>query len=202
MTESEIVSLIKKAKNNDQNAIDELFHFFKPKVIAIARKYFLAGADFDDLLQEGMIGLYKAINIYDEQKNANFGTFAALIIHRQLQNAVKNANRQKHNPLNSYVPIKYYDGTTSSEEDSALKLVIVDDNSNIEQNYIDSELNLILMSKIKSVLNEMQFNVLEKFLAGDSYRTIAGDLNLTTKNVDNTIQAIKKKLRHLVIKEK
>ncbi len=201
MQENEIVNLIKEAKNNNQNAMDELLQFFKPKVIAISREYFLAGADFDDLIQEGMIGLYKAINVYDEQKNAHFSAFASFVIHRQLQNAVKNANRKKNNPLNSYLPIKYYDGSTSSEDDHVLKLVIVDDNSNIEQNYIDKELNLIMMSKVKSVLNEVQFAVLEKFLKGESYSKIAADLNLTVKNVDNIIQAIKKKLRNLDIKE-
>lgn len=201
MQEIEIVNLIKKAKSNDQNAMEELFQFFKPKVIAISREYFLVGADFDDLLQEGMIGLYKAINVYDEQKNANFSAFASFIIHRQLQNAVKNANRKKNNPLNSYLPIKYYDGTTSSDDDQVLKLVIVDDNSNIEQNYIDQELSLIMMSKVQSVLSEMQFAVLEKFLKGETYSKIAEDLNITVKNVDNTIQAIKKKLRNLDIKE-
>ena len=201
MQEIEIVNLIKKAKSNDQNAMEELFQFFKPKVIAISREYFLVGADFDDLLQEGMIGLYKAINVYDEQKNSNFSAFASFIIHRQLQNAVKNANRKKNNPLNSYLPIKYYDGSTSSDDDQVLKLVIVDDTSNIEQNYIDNELNLIMMSKVKSVLNEMQFAVLEKFLKGETYSKIAKDLSITVKNVDNTIQAIKKKLRNLDIKE-
>jgi len=201
LQEIEIVNLIKKAKSNDQNAMEELFQFFKPKVIAISREYFLVGADFDDLLQEGMIGLYKAINVYDEQKNTNFSAFASFIIHRQLQNAVKNANRKKNNPLNSYLPIKYYDGSTSSDDDQVLKLVIVDDTSNIEQNYIDNELNLIMMSKVKSVLNEMQFAVLEKFLKGETYSNIAKDLNITVKNVDNTIQAIKKKLRNLDIKE-
>ena len=89
------------------------------------------------------------IDKYDETKNKNFSAFASLCIHRQLQNAVKNANRKKNSPLNSYLPIKYYDGTTSSDEDSVLKLVIVDDNSNIEQNYIDNEMNTIMMSKVE-----------------------------------------------------
>ncbi len=177
--------------------MEELLQQFKPKVIAIAREYFLIGADFDDLLQEGMIGLYKAINVYDESKNNGFSSFASLCIHRQLQNAVKNANRKKNIPLNSYLPIKYYDGSTSSDDDGTLKLVIVDDNSDIEQNYIDKEMNLIMMSKVKTTLNKDQFAILKQFLAGYSYSVIAKNTNLTVKKVDNTLQAIKKKLRSL-----
>ena len=177
--------------------MDELLQIFKPKVIAISREYFLVGAEFDDLIQEGMIGLYKAINVYDESKNHSFSAFASLCIHRQLQNAVKNANRKKNSPLNSYLPIKYYDGSSSSEEDNVLKLVIVDDNSDIEQNYIDKELNTVMISKAKELLSEEQFKILRQFLNGDSYSSIAGNNNISTKQVDNMLQAIKKKLRTL-----
>ena len=197
MTEVVIENLITKAKNHDEEAMEELLQYFKPKVIAISREYFLVGAEFDDLLQEGMIGLYKAIGIYDSNKNHNFSAFASLCIHRQLQNAVKNANRKKNNPLNSYLPIKYFDGSTSSDEDSVLRLVIVDDNSNIEQNYIDKELNTIVISKVKDMLTDEQFSVLKQFLNGDSYGLIARENNITSKQVDNMLQAIKKKLRTL-----
>ena len=197
MNESRISNLIVKAKNHDEEAMDELLQHFKPKVIAISREYFLVGAEFDDLIQEGMIGLYKAISVYEETKNHSFSAFASLCIHRQLQNAVKNANRKKNGPLNSYLPIKYYDGTTSSDEDSVLKLVIVDDNSNIEQNYIDKEMNTIMMSKVQEILSVDQFSVLKQFLNGDSYSDIAKRNEISTKQVDNLLQAIKKKLRTL-----
>ena len=197
MTEEIISNLILRAKSHDENAMDELLQHFKPKVIAISREYFLVGAEFDDLIQEGMIGLYKAISVYDAGKNHSFSAFASLCIHRQLQNAVKNANRKKNNPLNSYLPIKYYDGSTSSDEDNVLKLVIVDDTSNIEQNYIDKEMNTILISKVKDILTDEQFNILKQFLNGDSYSLIANKNNITSKQVDNMLQAIKKKLRTL-----
>ena len=197
MNEKIISNLIIKAKNHDEDAMEELLQVFKPKVIAISREYFLIGAEFDDLIQEGMIGLYKAINVYDEAKNHSFSAFASLCIHRQLQNAVKNANRKKNNPLNTYLPIKYYDGSSSSDEDNVLKLVIVDDHSDIEQNYIDKEMNTIMMSKVKEILNEEQFNVLKQFLNGDSYSALAEKNKMTTKQVDNMLQAIKKKLRTL-----
>jgi len=195
LNEQEISKLILKAKNHDEDALGELFNHFKPKVIAISREYFLIGAEFDDLIQEGMIGLYKAIAVYDETKNHSFSAFASLCIHRQLQNAVKNANRKKNNPLNSYLPIKYYDGSSSSEEDNVLKLVIVDDNSDIEKNFIDQEINTIVISKVKNLLTNEQFYILKQFLNGDSYSLIAQRMNMTTKQVDNTLQGIKKKLR-------
>lgn len=197
MDEIAINKLIIMAKNNDEQAIDELFSIFKPKVNAISREYFLIGADADDLIQEGMIGLYKAISVYDAEKNHNFSAFASLCIHRQLQNAVKNANRKKNSPLNTYVPIKYYDGSSESEDENIIRMVIVDDTSDIEQNFVDKENNAILLSKVKNVLNDLQFTVLKKFINGESYSAIAESVDLTTKNVDNMLQAIKKKLKTL-----
>ena len=195
MEELEITNLIIQAKNHNEDAMEELMRTFKPKVIAISREYFLIGAEFDDLIQEGMIGLYKANRIYDETKNHSFSAFASLCIHRQIQNAVKNANRKKNSPLNSYIPIKYYDGSNVSDEDSVLRLVIADENSDIEQNYIDKEINTIMLSKVKDILTDEQFNILKLFINGDSYFEIANKTNLTTKKVDNTLQAIKKKLK-------
>ena len=194
MQEQKINKLVKLSKNNDAKATEELLTFFKSKVTAISREYFLIGAEFDDLIQEGMIGLYKAINVYDETKNHNFSAFASLCIHRQLQNAVKNANRKKNNPLNSYLPIKYYDGTQDSDE-GLTNLVIVDDTSDIEQNYIDKELKAIVISKVKEILSEQQFDILKMFLNGESYVKIAKTFDITTKQVDNMLQAIKKKLK-------
>lgn len=197
MEEIELIQEIKRAQARDEEAMENLLRIFKPKVIAISREYFLIGADFDDLLQEGMIGLYKAINIYDPEKNHNFSAFASLCIHRQLQNAVKNANRKKNAPLNSYVPIKYFDGSNTSDDDKVNKLVIVDDDSDIEKNYIDKEMNAIVISKVRNLLSELQFKVLKMFINGDSYETMANSLGISKKKVDNLIQAIKKKLRSI-----
>ena len=174
-----------------------MFSFFKSKVNAISREYFLIGAGMDDLVQEGMIGLYKAINVYNPEKNNNFSAFASLCIHRQLQNAVKNANRKKNSPLNSYLPIKYYDGSSSSDEENVLKLVIVDDESDIEKNYVDKETNTLLLSKVKGILSDIQFRILKKFINGDSYANIAQSYGMTIKQVDNALQAIKKKLKSI-----
>ena len=186
---------IKRAQTHDEEAMENLLRIFKPKVVAISREYFLIGADFDDLLQEGMIGLYKAIRIYDPEKNHNFSAFASLCIHRQLQNAVKNANRKKNATINSYVPIKYFDGSNTSDDDKINKLVIVDDDSDIEKNYIDKEMNAIVISKVKDLLSDEQFKVLKMFINGASYEDMANSLHISKKKVDNLLQAIKKKLR-------
>lgn len=190
-----IDGLIIKAKNNDENAMEQLLQRFKSKVTAISREYFLVGADFDDLIQEGMIGLYKAINVYDPNKNHNFSAFASLCIHRQLQNAVKNANRKKNSPLNSYLPIEYYGGVKTDADDSFSKLIIVDDNSDFEKQFIDNEMNAIMISKVKNILTVVQFKLLKMFLNGESYINMAKALNISTKQVDNMLQSIKKKLR-------
>ncbi len=195
MIDIDINEEIKRAQAHDEDAMENLLRIFKPKVIAISREYFLIGADFDDLLQEGMIGLYKAIRIYDPEKNHNFSAFASLCIHRQLQNAVKNANRKKNAPLNSYVPIKYYDGSNTSDDDKINKLVIVDDDSDIEKNYIDKEMNAIVISRVKDLLSDEQFRVLKMFINGASYEDMANSLHISKKKVDNLLQAIKKKLR-------
>lgn len=190
-----IDELIIKAKNHDQFAMEQLLQKFKSKVTAISREYFLIGADFDDLIQEGMIGLYKAIEVYDKNKNHNFGAFASLCIHRQLQNAVKNANRKKNAPLNSYLPIEYYGGVERETLDKSIKLIIVDDNSNFEKDCIDKEMNAVMISKVKDVLTGEQFKLLKMFLNGATYMSMAREFNVTTKQIDNMLQAIKKKLR-------
>lgn len=197
MEEIKLSNLIAKAQTRNDDAMEQLLRMFKPKVIAISREYFLVGADDDDLIQEGMIGLYKAIEVYDVNKNTNFSAFASLCIHRQLQNAVKNANTKKNSPLNSYIPIKYYDGSNNSDEEKFTKLVIVDDESNFEQKFINKEMNAIVITKVKDVLTNEQFRILKMFLNGDSYIKIANALNLTTKNVDNHLQLIKKKLKSI-----
>ena len=192
-----VEALIERAQKHDELAMEELFRIYKPKVIAISREYFLIGADFDDLIQEGMIGLYKAVNVYDKTKNHNFGAFASLCIHRQLQNAVKQSNRKKNSPLNSYLPIEYFGGVNETADSKNIKLIIVDDNSDFEQDFIDKEMNAIMISKVKDLLTDKQFDLLKLFLNGATYDEMAEKLGITNKQVDNTLQAIKKKLKSI-----
>lgn len=192
--EQKYLDLIEKARTHDQDSMEELLQVFKPKVIAIAREYFLVGADFDDLIQEGMIGLYKAIIVYDGEKNHNFGAFASLCIHRQIQNAVKNANRKKNVPLNQYIPINYMGGVREGEGDNQVTRIIRDD-SNFETEIVMKEANAILLSRVSELLSQEQFELLTLFLNGETYQNIAIKTGKTSKQVDNMLQAIKKKLR-------
>ena len=192
--EQNYLDLIKQARAHDHNSMEELLQVFKPKVIAIAREYFLAGADFDDLIQEGMIGLYKAITVYNDEKNHNFGSFASLCIHRQIQNAVKNANRKKNAPLNQYIPINYMGGVTDGQGDNQVTRIIRDD-VNFEDEMMIREANDILLSRVREMLTAEQFELLTLFLRGDTYQSIAAKIGKTSKQVDNMLQAIKKKLK-------
>lgn len=190
--EEKYLNLISLAREHDEDATEELIRIFKPKVIAISREYFLVGADFDDLLQEGMIGLYRAIISYDETKNHNFSAFASLCIHRQIQNAVKLANRKKNAPLNQYIPINYLGGVKADDEPVTL---IIKDDGDIEQSFIAKETNAILLSKVQEILSAEQFALLKLFLNGETYQAMASKTNKTIKQVDNMIQAIKRKLK-------
>ncbi len=194
MLENEINELVVRAQHHDEEAMESLFRIFKPKVTAISREYFLIGAEFDDLIQEGMIGLYNAICVYNADKNHNFSAYASLLIHRKLQNAVKNANRMKNSPLNTYLPINNFDDTTD-DEDGVIHLVIVDDDSDIEQYLLDKEMRTVVLSKVKDLLTDEQYKLLKMFLNGLTYREMSERLNIPSKQVDNTLQAIKKKLR-------
>ncbi len=193
MLETQINDLILKAQNHDEQAMETLFRVFKPKVTAISREYFLVGADFDDLIQEAMIGLYNAICVYNSDKNHNFSAFASLFIHRKLQNLVKSANRKKNSPLNTYLPINNFDEIT--DDDNVIHIVIVDDESDIEQSMIDREMRMIMVSKVKDMLTDEQYNLLKMFLNGLTYSEMSRKAHMSTKQVDNTLQAIKKKLR-------
>ena len=191
----EVDDLILKAQQGDENAMESIVNLFRAKVTAISREYFLVGAGLDDIIQEGMIGLFKAVYVYNPQKNHNFGSFATLCIERQIQTAIKNANRKKNSPLNSYVSISQFDDRDDDEEN--IKLVLADDDSDIEQNYINKELNVVVMSKVKSLLTDDQFKLLKMFLNGKSYVEMAEAMNVSTKQIDNNLQAIKKILKSL-----
>lgn len=203
----DINSLIIKSKNHDSDSTEMILKMFKPKVIAICREYFLTGADFDDLLQEGMIGLYKAIQNYDNTKNDNFSSFATMCIHRQIQSAVKIANSNKNKPLNEYFSINTT-GVIENDAENPLQIVLVTKDRVVEKISLAKEKSSSLYNKIKEVLNEEQFKILMLYLNGYSYGEIAIKSNLCSskdvptsalKKVDNTIQSIKRKLKNIKI---
>ena len=192
----ELLVLIEKAKNGDIESMETILQFFKPKVNAICREYFLIGSDFDDILQEGMIGLYKAIQNYNQDKNDNFSRFASLCIHRQIQSAVKIANAKKNLPLNDYFSINE-DGAIESDGERTPQIILVTKDRIVEKISLQKEKNSYIINQIKELLNELQYKILILYLNGYSYNEISQMTELSTKKIDNTIQTIKKKLKKL-----
>ena len=184
--------LIENIKNEDQNAFNCLVERYNDLVNMKASKFFMAGAEKDDMVQEGMIGLYKAVKSYVPQKQNSFKTFANMCIERQLITAVKNSNRQKHIPLNSSVSLNAsaYDDNEDVDRIDILNIKTLNDPSDIIAN---QEYFKDIQEKIKENLSEFELMVLNEYEKGKSYAAIAEKLNAKTKSVDRALQRIRKK---------
>lgn len=177
----------------DPVAEEYLLSKYKNFVRSKARSYFLIGADHEDIVQEGMIGLYKAIRDYRSDKLSSFRAFAELCITRQIITAIKTATRQKHIPLNSYVSLNkpLYD----EESDRTLMDVIVEGKLSNPEDLIISQEDLdSIHAKINEVLSNLEQEVLNLYLDGKSYQEIAVYLNRHVKSIDNALQRVKRKL--------
>jgi RNA polymerase sporulation-specific sigma factor len=162
-------------------------------VLAKSRSYFLVGADREDIVQEGMIGLYKAVRDYKIERLASFRAFAELCITRQIITAIKAATRQKHQPLNTYISLNkpIYD----EESDRTLLDILKGGKlSNPEALFISNETYDLIESEISSMLSDLEFDVLQEYLDGKSYQKIAEALDKHVKSVDNALQRVKRKL--------
>ena len=184
--------LIENIKNEDQNAFNCLVERYNDLVNMKASKFFMSGAEKDDMVQEGMIGLYKAVKSYVPQKQNSFKTFANMCIERQLITAVKNSNRQKHIPLNSSVSLNAsaYDDNEDVDRIDILNIKTLNDPSDIIAN---QEYFKDIQEKIKENLSEFELMVLNEYEKGKSYAAIAEKLNAKIKSVDTAIQRIRKK---------
>ena len=190
MTDEEIVLL---CHNGDTSAEEYLLNKYKNFVRSKARSYFLIGADHEDIVQEGMIGLYKAIRDYKQEKLSSFRAFAELCITRQIITAIKTATRQKHIPLNSYVSLNkpLYD----EESDRTLLDIIMEGNAGNPEDMIINQENLgNIHQKINEVLSGLEQEVLSAYLDGKSYQEIAESLGRHVKSIDNALQRVKRKL--------
>ena len=155
------------------------------------REIYIIGADSEDLMQEGMIGLFKAIRDYNEDKNCSFHTFASLCVKRQICTAVTTSNRKKHYPLNHYISFYSQDEETNS---SVMDVLAAAENSNPEANLLMQEQMGGLVNKMDTLLSKYERRVLELYLDGLSYGKIAEELDKTEKSVDNAIQRIRRKM--------
>ena len=184
--------LIENIKNDDHVALNCLMERYNDIVNMKANKFFMVGAEKEDIVQEGMIGLYKAVKSYDIEKQNSFRTFANMCIERQLITAVKNSNRQKHIPLNSSVSLNAaaYEDNEDVDKIDVLDIKALDDPSEIiaEREYFES-----MENKIKEALSEFELQVLHEYEKGKSYADIAIKLNAKVKSVDTAIQRIRKK---------
>ena len=189
--------LAELAQCGDASAQDKLLSRYSPVVKKIAGRYFLIGADMDDLVQEGMIGLFKAIRDYSPDKNAAFRSFSELCITRQILTAIKNATRHKHAPLNSYISLDrpVYD---SDGEATLLDVISRADTANPEDIVINREKFNIIGNRIGKFLSKMECIVLLYYLRGESYTDIARRLGKDAKAIDNALQRIRRKFAKIV----
>ncbi|OJV61909.1 MAG: RNA polymerase factor sigma-70 [Clostridiales bacterium 38-18] len=191
--------IVERARKGDPKAQEILIKRYKNFVRSKARSYFLIGADREDIVQEGMIGLFKAMRDYQPDKVTSFRSFAELCVKRQIITAIKTATRQKHIPLNSYVSLNkpMFDDesdrtlfdvmSTSSRELNPEHLIIKrEELSNIEE-------------KMGEVLSDLEWKVLNAYLEGKSYQEISVEMNKHVKSVDNALQRVKKKLEKYLI---
>ena len=193
----EELELIRKAKTGDYDATEEIMRRYKNFVKLKSRAYFLKGADKEDIIQEGMIGLYKAIRDFDESKTSSFRCFAEVCITRQMITAVKTATRKKHTPLNNYVSLSkpIYD---DESERTLLDIITLGMVSNPEELIISREKLEDIEDKINELLSELEQEVLRLYLNGRSYQQIAERIGKDVKSIDNALQRVKKKLeKHL-----
>ncbi len=191
--------IVEHARLGDRIAEEYLINKYKNFVRAKARSYFLIGADREDIIQEGMIGLYKAIRDFKPDKLASFRAFAELCITRQIITAIKTATRQKHIPLNSYVSLNkpIYD-----EESDRTLLDVLSGNkvTDPEELVISREEFVDIESKMGEFLSELEREVLNAYLDGKSYQEIAQELCRHVKSIDNALQRVKRKLERYIEK--
>ena len=189
-TDEEIALL---ARDGDDQAQEVLLNKYKNFVRSKARSYFLIGADHEDIVQEGMIGLFKAIRDYQAERLSSFRAFAELCITRQIITAIKTATRQKHVPLNSYVSLNkpIYD----EESDRTLMDVIVEGRAQNPEELIIGRENLVsFRDQVDRVLSGLEQDVLNAYLDGKSYQEIADKLGRHVKSIDNALQRVKRKM--------
>ena len=196
MTDNELVVL---ANDGDDIAMEVLIARYKNFVRAKTRSYFLIGADRDDIIQEGMLGLFKAIRDFDATKNNAFRTFAELCVTRQIITAVKTATRLKHTPLNNYVS---FNKPVYEDETEKTLLEILNNRLELdpEEIIINKEKLAETEEKIKNSLSKFENTVLTLYLQGKNYQEIAIALEKPAKSIDNALQRIKKKIMTVIEK--
>lgn len=188
LSDEQLVSL---AQNNDLKATDVLVERYKSTVASITRSYFLIGGDKEDLLQEGMIAMYSAMNSYNGQ--VTFKSYVYTCVKNRIVSLIKSSNNQKNKPLNNYVSLS---GSVDGDADKTE--IIVDSGFGPEEIFINRETVIELNQKIKKVLSEYEYTILSQYLTGLSYAQIAEKIGEKVKSIDNALQRIRQKLSVLI----
>jgi RNA polymerase sporulation-specific sigma factor len=193
-------ALVRAAQRGDQTANGELVRRYRGLIRCKARSYFLVGADREDIIQEGMIGLFKAIRDYDATRQASFHSFAELCVTRQMITAVKSATRRKHQPLNGYISLSR---PASPEEDGERLLsdiIAVREMCDPAEIVISAWESEFVRSGVVEALSSFEHDVLKLYTGGQSYQQIADKLGRHTKAVDNALQRVKRKMESQIQK--
>ena len=186
--------LVSRARAGDDRALDALLRRHAGLVRGAARSYFLPGADHDDLLQEGMIGLYRAVREYDEARLSSFAPFARLCVERQLVSAVRVATRRKHRPLNDYVSLHRSSPADEDGERALVGALATASSVDPVEHVLAAERLEHLRRHVHRSLSELETDVLRLHLDGAGYRSIAGVLQRPAKAIDNALQRVRRKL--------
>ena len=191
LTDEEIIYQIKQG---DESALVYLLEKYKDIVNAKVGKYFIIGAEREDVIQEGMIGLFKAIKDFNPEKQNTFKSFANICVERQLITAIKSSNRQKHMPLNSYLSLNT--AAYDNNDENSVELIDTFDSKTVEdplETIMKEEYYNEIQNAVNKSLSKFEKQVLDRFIKGESYVTIAKRLDSPVKSVDNAIQRIRKK---------
>ncbi len=188
LTDEELVAL---AKENNHDAMGLVIERYKYVVRAISRSFYLSGGDNEDLLQEGMIGLVKAVNSFNGK--ASFKSYVYICVKSSIISAVKNSSCLKHNPLNNYISLSGFDGADDKNE------IMIDSCADPERMFIDGETALELKERIKKILSDYEYKILTVYLQGYSYEEIALSVCKSVKSIDNALQRIRRKINYVLL---
>ena len=191
--------LIRRLRDGETAIMDYIISKYKYLVIRAAKAIYLIGGEIDDLIQEGMIGLFKAVRDFDTNQETSFYSFAELCISRQMYTAIKLSQRQKHMPLNSYVSLYVIKKSDYDDKQAPLiEQLETESNSNPEELFLDKERMRMLVEQLNERLSDMERRVLHLHLQGEDYRSIAELLDKSPKSIDNALQRIRQKMRTIL----
>ena len=190
--------LLRKLREGESDITDYIMDKYKYLVRKKAKAMYLLGGENDDLIQEGMIGLFKAVRDYDINQENSFYSFADLCISRQMYTAIKLSQRQKHMPLNSYVSLyEQKEDANEEKQQPLIELLQAEKENNPEELFLDKEYFLMLEQELKERLSDLENRVLHLHLMGEDYHSIAKLLDKSPKSIDNALQRIKKKMQDI-----